>query len=243
MERRFNLADASAQDGPILVKNYERNKHGKKAEVLEPLPKPDAEDIDSLAVKMREEDDQDVEYNMEDVIADINGIKDVVVVLDSKRRSKERKIEAIRKLRPRHNEPEAVSVGNMILYATYDGTLKRLTRTYTQEQLSAYVQDFLGKADRSKYKGATDIGDMLLSGQGLHSGWRAEQPKRGGSTEEVAPWLRLPYGATRSARSVADRIIRVLWQFEIEEEVRSVGTLFHNVDNKQAPFFAEPSES
>ena len=245
MKREFKLANDAARSGPILMKNYERKKHGTKPEMMAPRSKPASVDVKTLAEEIQLNVDHDAVYDQEEVNEDITKIRDVVTILDSKRRLREQRKPAGERREPRHNMPDDGGALNIIAYATYDGVMKRLTRTYTQEQLSAYVQDFLSKADHKQYQGASDVSSIVLSGQGLHQGWRATAPERKSEdkTPDPTPWLRLPYGSTRSLRSVADRIVRVLWQFQVEEEINASGTLKHNVDYAQAPFFENPSKT
>jgi len=245
MNREFKLANDAARSGPILMKNYERKKHGTKPEMMAPRSKPASVDVKTLADEIQVNVDHDSVYDQEEVNGDITKIRDLVLTLDGKRRSRENRKSAGERREPRHNMPDDGSALKIIAYATYDGVMKRLTRTFTQEQLSAYVQDFLSKADRKQYQGASDVSSIVLSGQGLHQGWRATAPERKpvDKTPDPTPWLRLPYGSTRSLRSVADRIVRVLWQFQVEEEISASGTLIHNVDYAQAPFFENPSKT
>jgi hypothetical protein len=244
MERKFKLANGAAQSGPILMKNYERKKHGTKPETMAPRSKPASEDVKTLAEEIQVNVDYDAVYSQEEVNEDIGKIRNHVLILDSKRRLKNYQKPAGERREPRHNMTDDGGALKIITYATYDGAMKRLTRTYTQEQLSAYVQDFLGKADRTQYQGASDVGSIVLSGQGLHQGWRATAPerKREDKTPDPTPWLHLPYGSTRSLRSVADRILRFLWQFQVEEEINASGTLACDVDQSQVPFFRGPSK-
>lgn len=242
---RFNLASDAAQSGPILMKNYERKKHGTKPEKMAPRAKPDSVDVKTLAEEIRADVDYEAVYDQEEVNEEITKIRDLVLEMDAKRRMKDNRKPAGERREPRHNMPDDGDALKIITYATYDGFMKRLTRTYTPEQLSAYVQDFLSKADRTQYRGARDVSSIVLSGQGIHQGWRATAPvrRREDKTPDTEPWLHLPYGSTRSLRSVADRIVRFLWQFQVQEEINASGTLSLGVDFAQAPFFAATSKT
>ena len=244
-DSRFNLASDAAQSGPILMKNYERKKHGTKPEKMAPRSKPASVDVKTLAEEIQADVDYEAVYDQEEINEEITKIRDFVSIMDSKRRSKDNRKPAGERREPRHNMPDDGAALKIITYVTYDAVMKKLTRTYTQEQLSAYVQDFLSKADRKQYQGASDVSSIVLSGQGINQGWRATAPerKRVDKTPDTTPWLRLPYGSTRSLKSIADRIVRFLWQFQVEEEINASGTLSLGVDFAQAPFFEKPSKT
>jgi hypothetical protein len=250
MGNKFRLADKAAQDGPIVLKNFEMRNHiREKPRRLQPSD-PAREEVQELWKTMKQDlgqQEPDETYRLEDMVRDIDALRTSSLHYDQARRRKQGLMSAeVSKRRPRYSmSQDNTNAQYLILYATYARVAKDMTSTYTQEQLAAYAQDFSNKTDRSMYQGATDMSSILLFGQGLHMGWRPAKP--GPEVQDhvmkQTPWLRLPSGQTRSLRSFADKVIRSLWGFEVEEEINSRGTLIHNVDSTKAPFFAGRGKS
>lgn len=243
MAKKFRLATTETDQGqtiqPILLKNYEEKKHGRKRQKLETKVGKDAAEPPSTTELLRSAEEAG-EHSQEDVNREVNGIKDKILKEDEVIRSRVRRVAAKRAelqgetlRRPRGRLDQPVPAPNVILQATYLRWQNQLADMFDAQQLLAYTQHFLAEArDDPRFTRVRSVEDVTLSGSDLHQGWRPMSKE----------WNQLLSHRSRSRKAIADKIIRWLWQYEVEEEIQSIGNLLIAVDNEISPFFVKSSK-
>ena len=241
MVKKFRLATSTGQDQsiePILLKNYEGKNHGRKRQKL--LTDVGIQAQLPSATEMLRSAEKAQEHSQEDVNKEIDSVKDKILTEDKRMRSLASKVAAKRAelqgetvRRARGQIDLAIPSPNIILHATYLHWQKQLIDMFDADQMLAYMQHFLAKSqDDPRFTRVRSVEDVTLSGSDLHQGWRPENRR----------WNQLLSHRSRSRKAVADRIIRWLWQYEVEEEIQSPGTMFIAVDNDISPFFVKSSK-
>jgi len=241
MRKGFRLAITTGKDQPIepiVLKNYEEKNHGRKRQKLVTAVGKEAQ-LTSTAELMRSIEGV-TEHSQDDVNKEIDGIKDKLLKEDKALRSRERRVAAKRAelqgetiRRPRGQLDSTIPAPNVILQATYARCQQQLGDMFDADQLLAYTQHYLAQNQQDpRFTRLRSVEDVPISGSQLHQGWRPLSKD----------FNRLLSHRSRSRKAVADRIIRWLWQYEVEEEVQSTGTMSVAVDNDISPFFVKSSK-
>lgn len=243
MAKKFRLATTTGKDQPIqpiVLKNYEEKKHGRKRQKLVTEVGKEAK-LPSTTELLRSAEEA-AEHSQEDVNREIDGIKDKVLQGDKLLRSHARRLAAKHAefqgevgFRPRGQVDLAIPAPNVnvILQDTYLRWQRQLSDMFDADQLLAYSQHFLAQNQQDfRFKSVRSVADLGLSGEALHQGWRPTGKD----------FNRILDHRSKGRKGIADRIIRWLWQYEIEEEIQSPGKLFISVDDEISPFFVKSSK-
>jgi len=243
MAKKFRLATTTGKDQPIqpiVLKNYEEKKHGRKRQKLVTEVGQEAQ-LPSTTELLRSAEEA-AEHSQEDVNMEIDAIKDKVLEGDKLLRLQARRLAAQRAglqneivLRPRGQPDLAIPAPNVnvILLDTYLRWQRQLSDMFDADQLLAYTKHFLAQIRQDpRFHGVRSVEDFARSGQALHQGWRP----MGKDFKRILDYR------SRSRKGISDRIIRWLWQYEIEEEIQSYGKLFISVDEEISPFFVKSSK-
>lgn len=261
LSKKFTLAEEGAQSGALILKNYRivGSKPGKHDTEKVKLPeRPYSREVNAFAAELQDEleieearrehraprvvsklseeaSEEEVNEQIEQVREDIRKRERE---LDHQDEKKEQKLaRQAGDPRQKHERRAAKDrTPNVIRLETYMFFHKNLRQSFTQVQLESYANNYLSNADRKQYAGAADVSGLLLSSQGIHSGWR---PTDQAWREADRPVQGLRYTTRgRTKRSVADQIIRVLWKYEVKQEIELSGELHVKVPEHAMPLLS-----